>query len=318
MSTLIQAQNLTKRYGAHTALDNVSFTVESGKIYGLLGPNGAGKTTTMNIITGCLCASEGTVTINGTDVFEQPNKVKEMIGYLPETPPLYMDMKVCEYLKFVAELKNLNKTDIKEEISLVAKKCSVQDVTHRLIKNLSKGYKQRVGLAAALIGSPDVLILDEPTSGLDPKQIIEIRKLIKTLAKTHTILLSSHILTEISAVCDKVLILSSGKLVAFDTPENLAKLYKDNSVLCVTVKGDKQKIKHALSAIENAKIDDISKGEEKNTFDVTITYSAENDIRASVSTILANQNLPVLNMSAKEKSLEEVFLKLTSNSTADG
>ncbi len=317
VSYLIKAQNLTKVYGAHTALNNLSFTVEQGKIYGLLGPNGAGKTTTMNIITGYICANEGSVTIDGTDIYAQPDKARELIGYLPENPPLYLDMKVIEYLKFVAEIKNVHKADIKAELALVMEKCAVQDVQNRLIKNLSKGYKQRVGLAAALIGEPPVLILDEPTNGLDPKQIIEIRSLIKSLTKKHTILLSSHILTEISAVCDKVMILNKGELAAFDTPENLIKLYEESSMLCITVKGEKHDIKQALTGIEHAKINDIAKGKEPGTFDVTISYNNKNDIRANVSTKLSNKSLPVLNMSVQNKSLEEVFLKLTATKKDD-
>ena len=213
---MIEVRNLVKRYGNHTAVDHLSFTVEKGQIYGFLGPNGAGKSTTMNIMTGYLGATEGEVLINGHNILEEPEKAKQSIGYLPEIPPLYTDMKVGEYLKFVAELKKIERDKQKREIEKVLEMTKLQDVQNRLIRNLSKGYRQRVGLAQAIIGFPDIIILDEPTVGLDPKQIIEIRELIKELAKEHTVILSSHILAEISAVCDHIMIISNGKLVASD------------------------------------------------------------------------------------------------------
>ena len=221
---MIEVSNLTKKYGKHTAVDDLSFQVEKGQIYGFLGPNGAGKSTTMNIITGYLAATEGTVKINGHDVLKEPEEAKKCIGYLPELPPLYMDMTVGEYLCFVAELKKVPSKDRVDQIEEIMEKTGVTEMKDRLIKNLSKGYKQRVGLAQALIGYPEVIILDEPSVGLDPKQIIEMREFIRSLANEHTVILSSHILSEVQAVCDHIMIIAHGKLVASDSPENLQKM----------------------------------------------------------------------------------------------
>ena len=221
---MIEVNNLVKRYGDHTAVDHLSFKIEKGKIYGFLGPNGAGKSTTMNMITGYIASTEGTVSIDGHDILEEPEKAKKCIGYLPEMPPLYFDMTVLEYMNFVADLKKIPKAEKKSMVEEVMDMVKISDMRNRLIKNLSKGYRQRVGLAQAILGYPEVIILDEPTVGLDPKQIIEIRDLIKSLKKKHTVILSSHILSEVSAVCDYVLIISHGKLVASDTPDNLGKL----------------------------------------------------------------------------------------------
>ena len=223
---MIEVENLTKKYGSQVAVDNLSFRVERGMIYGFLGPNGAGKSTTMNMMTGYIAATSGTVKINGYDILKNPEQAKKSIGYLPELPPVYPDMTVYEYLRFVAELKKVKKNERQAQIEDVMKQTQIEDVKGRLIKNLSKGYKQRVGLAQAIIGYPEVIILDEPTVGLDPKQIIEIRELIRELAKKHTIILSSHILSEVSAVCDHIMIISKGKLVASDTPEGLMTLLK--------------------------------------------------------------------------------------------
>ena len=215
---MIEVKNLVKKYGSHLAVDHLNFTVDTGQIYGFLGPNGAGKSTTMNIMTGYLGATEGEVLINGHNILEEPEAAKKCIGYLPEMPPLYTDMKVKEYLRFVAELKKIPKKERQEQIEKVMLMVKIMDVQDRLIKNLSKGYKQRVGLAQAILGFPEIIILDEPTVGLDPKQIIEIRELIRELAKEHTVILSSHILAEIQEVCDYIMIISKGKLVASDTP----------------------------------------------------------------------------------------------------
>ncbi|HEX7713924.1 MAG TPA: ABC transporter ATP-binding protein, partial [Bacillota bacterium] len=220
---MIQVENVTKRYGQHVAVEQLNFTVNRGEILGFLGPNGAGKSTTMNIITGYISATEGTVKVDGRDILEDPQAVKEKIGYLPEFPPLYPEMTVQEYLDFVCEIKKVPETDRQENLERIVETVKIGEVKNRLIKNLSKGYKQRIGLAQALVGNPEVLILDEPTVGLDPKQIIEIRNLIKELGKEHTIILSSHILPEVSAVCERVIIINKGKIVASDTPANLAK-----------------------------------------------------------------------------------------------
>ena len=236
---MIEIQNLTKKFGQITAVDDLNFTVNKGEILGFLGPNGAGKSTTMNIITGYLPSTEGTVKVDGFDIMESPTEVKKRIGYLPEHPPIYMDMTVKEYLDFVSDLKLVERRQKKAQMNNVMELVNITDVRDRLIKNLSKGYKQRVGLAQALIGSPDVLVLDEPTAGLDPKQIIEVRKLIKTLGKKHTIILSSHILPEVSAVCERVVIINKGKIVAVDTPDNLSKGLGIASRLSVTIDGPK-------------------------------------------------------------------------------
>ena len=228
---MIEVNNLVKRYGDHTAVDHLSFKIEKGKIYGFLGPNGAGKSTTMNMITGYIASTEGTVTIDGHDILEEPEQAKKCIGYLPEMPPLYFDMTVLEYMNFVADLKKIPKNEKKSMVEEVMEMVKISDMRNRLIKNLSKGYRQRVGLAQAILGYPEVIILDEPTVGLDPKQIIEIRDLIKSLKKKHTVILSSHILSEVSAVCDYVLIISHGKLVASDTPDNLGKLAQGSNNL---------------------------------------------------------------------------------------
>ena len=243
---MIEVRHLTKRYGDTLAVDDLNFTIEKGRIYGFLGPNGAGKSTTMNIITGYLASTDGSVTINGHDILEDAEAAKKNIGYLPELPPLYFDMTVKEYLAFAAELKKIPKAERKNQITRVCATTKLDAVQNRLIKNLSKGYRQRVGLAQALLGSPEILILDEPTVGLDPKQILEIRDLIKELGKEHTVILSSHILSEISAVCDYVLILSHGKLVASDTLENLTSLMQGQNSLIVTVKSSKEQLKEIL------------------------------------------------------------------------
>ena len=234
---MIEVENLTKKYGSQVAVDNLSFRVERGMIYGFLGPNGAGKSTTMNMMTGYIAATSGTVKINGYDILKNPEQAKKSIGYLPELPPVYPDMTVYEYLRFVAELKKVKKNERQAQIEDVMKQTQIEDVKGRLIKNLSKGYKQRVGLAQAIIGYPEVIILDEPTVGLDPKQIIEIRELIRELAKKHTIILSSHILSEVSAVCDHIMIISKGKLVASDTPEGLMTLLKGGRQMKLSVLG---------------------------------------------------------------------------------
>ena len=247
---MIEVKNLVKRYGDHLAVDHLSFHVDKGQIYGFLGPNGAGKSTTMNIMTGYIASTEGEVLIDGHNILEEPEKAKKCIGYLPEQPPLYFDMTVGEYLKFAADLKKIPKNERKDQVEDVMEMVGITQMKDRLIKNLSKGYKQRVGLAQAILGYPDIIILDEPTVGLDPKQIIEIRELIKKLSKKHTIILSSHILSEISAVCDYVMIINHGKLVASDTTENLEKMTLGSNTLELTVKGTEDKVEKVLKDLE--------------------------------------------------------------------
>ena len=312
---MIEVTDLTKRYGDHTAVDHLSFKVEKGQIYGFLGPNGAGKSTTMNIITGYLAASEGTVTIDGHDVQQEPEEAKKRIGYLPEIPPLYMDMTVEEYLRFAAELKKVPRAERKEQVERVMGMTQVTDMRGRLIKNLSKGYRQRVGLAQALLGSPEVLILDEPSVGLDPKQIIEIRDLIRELGKSHTIILSSHILSEVSAVCDHIMIISHGKLVASDSPEGLQKLMSGAGELKLTVKGSYEALQAAVSGMAGIQeMEQLTGAQEdggKDCCNVLIKTDREQDIREALFYLLAEKRLPILSMVLSQRSLEDIFLELT-------
>lgn len=307
---MIEVKNLVKRYGDHLAVDDLSFTVEQGKIYGFLGPNGAGKSTTMNIITGYIASTEGEVIINGHNILEEPEKAKKHIGYLPEHPPLYTDMTVLEYLKFSAQLKKISKDTMGQMIGEVMELVKITDKQNRLIKNLSKGYQQRVGLAQAILGYPEVIILDEPTVGLDPKQIIEIRDLIKGLSEKHTVILSSHILSEISAVCDYVLIISNGKLVASDTTDNLSKLAAGSNILNLTVKSSQEKIQAILEDLEE--IDEIEYHEvSKDLVDMSIKTKDTVDIREKLFYLCAQNEYPILGMQFNTLSLEDVFLELT-------
>lgn len=308
---MIEVNNLVKRYGDHTAVDHLSFKIEKGKIYGFLGPNGAGKSTTMNIITGYIASTEGTVSIDGHDILEEPEKARKCIGYLPEQPPLYFDMTVLEYMRFAADLKKIPKNKKNEMIEEVMDRVKITDMKNRLIKNLSKGYRQRVGLAQAILGYPDVIILDEPTVGLDPKQIIEIRDLIKDLRQKHTVILSSHILSEVSAVCDYVLIISHGKLVASDTPENLGKLAAGSNNLSLVIKGDKEKIRILLGEISGVRDISIEGSGEEGEWNVKLTTEEHTDIREDVFFKMAENRYPILEMQSKKVSLEEIFLELT-------
>ena len=308
---MIEVTNLTKKYGDHVAVDRLSFRVEKGQIYGFLGPNGAGKSTTMNIITGYLAATDGTVTIDGKDIQKQPEEAKKSIGYLPELPPLYMDMTVGEYLKFVAELKKVPKAERKKQMEEVMEMTRITDMKDRLIKNLSKGYRQRVGLAQAILGYPAVIILDEPTVGLDPKQIIEIRDLIRELGKNHTIILSSHILSEVSAVCDHIMIIAHGRLVASDSPEGLQKLMSGSMELELSVKGSYEAVEealHKLSGVES--IEQKGTGED-GCVQIKLVSKDNADIREEVFYALAEAGLPIMSMQHTEKSLEDIFLELT-------
>ena len=305
---MIEINNLVKKYGDHVAVDDLSLTVEPGKIYGFLGPNGAGKSTTMNIITGYLGATSGEVKINGHDIFKEPEEAKKSIGYLPEIPPLYGDMTVREYLDFVAELKKLEKSLRKRYVEEAMETTGITDVANRMIRNLSKGYRQRVGFAQAILGYPEIIILDEPTVGLDPKQIIEIRELIRKLGEKHTVILSSHILTEISAVCDHVFIISKGKLVASDATENLVSLMSGAQEIEVTVRTDASEAQKELASIT-----EVSKVEVKNEdAGELIVYAKKGaDVRESVFRALAEKHFAVLEMHTIEKSLEDVFLEIT-------
>lgn len=308
---LIEVRNLVKKYGDHVSVDHLNFTVEKGKIYGFLGPNGAGKSTTMNMITGYIASTEGDILIDGHNILEEPEKAKKCIGYLPELPPLYQDMTVLEYLKFVGELKSIPKGEIDRNISEVMSTTKLEEMKYRLIKNLSKGYKQRVGLAQALLGYPEIIILDEPTVGLDPKQIIEIRDLIKSLGEKHTVILSSHILSEVSAVCDYVLIIDHGKLVASDSPENLSKVMTGANSLELTVKGPEEEIRKALDIVDNIEELIYHESMVKDSCDFTVKIAGDQDVRENIFFALAEAKYPILKMQSTNMTLEEVFLKLT-------
>lgn len=308
---MIEVTNLVKRYGDHTAVDHLSFHIEKGKIYGFLGPNGAGKSTTMNMITGYIASTEGKVVIDGHDILEEPEEAKKCIGYLPEQPPLYFDMTVLEYMKFAADLRKIPRKERESMIEEVMDMVKITDMKNRFIKNLSKGYRQRVGLAQAILGYPEVIILDEPTVGLDPKQIIEIRSLIKELKKKHTVILSSHILSEVSAVCDYVLIISHGRLVASDTPDNLSRLAEGSNTLNMLVKGEKELIENGLKEIDKIKETELAFNEEEGVWNVSVSTEEKEDIREEVFLKMAELHCPILEMKSKKVSLEEIFLELT-------
>jgi len=314
---LIQVKNLVKRYGGHVAVDDLTFTVEQGKIYGFLGPNGAGKTTTMNVMTGYIAADGGTVLIDGHDILKEPLKAKTCIGYLPEVPPLYPDMTVREFLLFAAELKKVSKAERKTRVNELMERLELTEMRDRLIKNLSKGYRQRVGLAQALVGNPKVLILDEPMVGLDPKQIIEMRDLIKGLAGEHTVILSSHILSEISAVCDHIMIISKGKLAASGSPDELQKMMQGTAQLLVTVIGEREQAENILEQMEQIADFSFENGTEEGSVLIRITVRDDADIRKELSVALAGVGMPVLSMSRSEKSLEDIFLELTQNEESE-
>lgn len=309
---MIEVKNLTKRYGANTALNKVSFTVEEGTIVGFLGPNGAGKSTTMNIITGYLSATSGSVTVQGKSTLENPNEVKKLIGYLPEMPPLYLDMTVKEYLNFMYELKGV-KLDRKQHIGEICRLTKIDNVYNRLVGNLSKGYKQRVGIAQALLGNPPVLILDEPTVGLDPKQIIEIRNLIKSLGKNHTIILSSHILPEVQAVCERVIVINNGRLVADGATDSLAHDLSAEHRLIARIEGPENDIVQAIRGLEH--IEEVySLGEkEKGVYEISIEGKAGYDLRRNLFALLTRKGWPMLALKNTDLTLEEVFLQLTSS-----
>ena len=308
---MIEVRNLVKQYGDHIAVDHLNFTVEKGQVCGFLGPNGAGKSTTMNIMTGYLSPTSGEVIINGYNILDEPEKAKRCIGYLPEIPPLYTEMTVGEYLRFAAELKGVSKKDIQSEIDRVVERTHLKEMYNRLTGNLSKGYRQRVGVAQAIIGSPEIIILDEPTIGLDPKQIIEIRELIRDLAKEHTIILSSHILFEVQEVCDRMLIIDHGKLLANGSPEELEREIGSSSME-VTVKHENPDyVRSTMEKMKNiGNIEIESSG--KNELSVRFKVNNGADMREEVFYTCVKADLPILNMKANEFSLEHIFLELTS------
>lgn len=306
---MIEVQHLTKRYGFHTAVDDLSFTAEPGKIYGFLGPNGAGKSTTMNMMTGYLAPSEGTILYDGTDIQKEPEKAKKKIGYLPETAPVYMDMTVREYLHFAAELKRIRRQEREEAVRNALDAAGLWEVPDRLIRNLSKGYRQRVGLSQALLGNPDILILDEPASGLDPEQQKEMFDSLRALRKDHTIILSSHILSDIRATADVIWILKEGKLAASDTPENLQAKMTTRQQVTLRVQGDRAELEKAIRAIPE--VSEVQAAEEQGVLRFAIISDAAEDIRPMVSRAAVYAGGAILDMNREEKSLEDVFLSLT-------
>lgn len=345
---MIEVKNLVKDYGGHLAVDHLSFTIKDGQIYGFLGPNGAGKSTTMNIMTGYIGATEGDVLINGHNILEEPEEAKKCIGYLPELPPLYVDMTVMEQLDFSAELKRIPKKERINAIEEVLGLAKLEDVKGRLIRNLSKGYRQRVGLAQAVLGMPPVIILDEPTVGLDPKQIIEIRDTIRELGQKHTVILSSHILSEVSAVCDHILIIDHGRLIASDTPENLERQMAGAAGMELLVKGQETEIREILEPINGLEEIAVSESGEESVRKVTFQLAGETetasedvtfadgtftddtsasdssmhsipqtDIRETIFFSFADRKIPILSMHTIKASLEEVFLELTADDTSN-
>ncbi len=313
---MIEVTNLTKRYGPNTAVEDLSFSVENGQIYGFLGPNGAGKTTTMNILTGYIAPTEGSVMINGHNILEEPEEARKCIGYLPEIPPVYPEMSVSEYLHFAADLKKLPKKEREDMIDEVMEMTGLEGMRERLIRNLSKGYRQRTGLAQAILGYPDIIILDEPMVGLDPKQIIEIRELIKNLGRKHTVILSSHILSEISAICDHIMIISHGKLVASDTPDNLINLMQGSGSLELTLRASQGKIRGMFEALPGIRSLKLEASEEPEAVDVTIQTDADCDLREDIFRLCAEKDTPILRMQHTRASLEDVFLELTEDEPA--
>ena len=309
---MIEVKNLTKRYGNHLAVDHLNFTVESGKIYGFLGPNGAGKSTTMNIMTGYLGATEGQVLIDGHDILKEPEEAKKNIGYLPEIPPLYMEMTVREYLEFAAELKGIKKDKREPQIEEVIRLAKLRAVENRLIQNLSKGYKQRVGLAQAVLGFPEIIILDEPTVGLDPKQIIEIRKLIRNLGKKHTVIFSSHVLSEVSEVCDRIVVISKGKIVADAKTDELSAQVSGGQKLSLTAEGSTADITEAIKKIPAVNRVTKTGSNADGSGKYMIEYETSSDIRRDVYNAMVRVGAVILDMQSGNETLEDMFLKLTS------
>jgi len=308
---LIEVKHLTKSYDSHPALDDLSFTIEKGRVYGFLGPNGAGKSTTMNIMTGYIGADSGEVLINGFDILKEPEKAKRSVGYLPEIPPLYPDMTVREYLSFVSELKDIPKENRAAQTDEVLGLVRLTDVSSRLIRNLSKGYRQRTGLAAAVLGFPDVIILDEPTVGLDPKQIIEIRQLIRTLSKDHTIILSSHILAEVREICDYVLIISKGRLAAEGTPKQLEEMSRGKDTVELTIMSDPARIQSVLDSLSGIRTI-CWKGDTGESCDISVEFSGDSQkICREISLAFAREGIPVTRIYISRTTLEDVFLELT-------
>jgi len=310
---LIEVKNLCKRYGNHEALSDLSFTIDKGQIYGFLGPNGAGKSTTLNIMTGCLAATSGSVTIDGYDIFEDADKAKKCIGYLPEIPPLYPDRTPKEYLTFVARAKKIPSANIANEVQRVMSITQITDVADRLCKNLSKGYKQRVGIAQAILGDPEIIILDEPTVGLDPKQIIEIRDLVQELGKKHTVIFSSHILSEVQAICQTIMIISHGKLVACDTADNLEKLFAATVTVNLKTEANKTEAQNIINTLSNVTAVQITESDDGSSLRLESNSSEEKEVCRNIFFAFAKAEKAILELSVAKASLEDIFIELTSN-----
>lgn len=313
---MIEVKNLSKKYGNKTALSDINFSVADGEILGFLGPNGAGKSTTMNIITGYISSTTGTVTVDGDEIMENPIAVKRKIGYLPEQPPLYLDMTVKAYLSFMYDLKKV-KLNKKQHIEEICNRVKIDNVYDRVIKHLSKGYKQRVGIAQALLGDPKLLILDEPTVGLDPNQIIEIRNLIKSLGEKHTIILSSHVLSEIQSVCSRVIVINNGKVVADDTTANLSSGLSNENRLILSIEGEQNTIISALKEISGVKGVSVNKTNADSSCEYIVNYDKNEDIRKIVFVKMAEINCPIVSMSNDNMTLEDIFRRLTSENNVE-
>lgn len=307
---MIEVKNVTKKYGSTIAVDNISFDVKDGEVVGLLGPNGAGKSTTMNMITGYIEPTQGQIIVNGNDIMRKPKKVKSQIGYMPENVPLYYELTPKEFISYMAELKLIKRKEKKEEVEKVLKETGLEDVKNKLIRNLSRGYKQRVSLAGALVGNPDVIILDEPTVGLDPKQITEIRNLIKELGKKHTVILSSHILSEVSQICEKVVIINKGKIIAVDTPENLEKSTKEKNIISVTVEDPKDNMKNLKNLISEIEKIEMEKDNGDGTKQYLITTDSDVDLRKKLFEVLPKQDIVIFELKKTENTLEDAFIKI--------
>ena len=307
---MIEVKNVTKKYGSFTAVDNISFDVKDGEVVGFLGPNGAGKSTTMNMITGFIEPTDGQIIINGNDISKKPKKAKKQIGYMPENVPLYYDLTVKEFVTYMAELKFVKRQDKKEQVEKVIKETGLESVQKKLIKNLSRGYKQRVSMAGALVGNPEVIILDEPTVGLDPKQITEIRSLIKELGKKHTVILSSHILSEVSQICERVIIINHGKIVAIDTPENLENKTKEKNTILVTVEDKNEKMKNLKEEVKEIEEIKLVKDNEDGTKQYAVTSADKVDLRKKIFEILPKQDITIFELKKDESTLEDAFIKL--------
>lgn len=314
---MIEVKNVTKKYGNFVAVDNISFTVNDGEVVGLLGPNGAGKSTTMNMITGFIEPTEGTIKVNGYDVLSQPAKAKKQIGYMPEGVPLYSELTVKEFVEYMAELKKVPRKERKDQISKILYETGIEDVANKLIRNLSRGYRQRVSLAGTLIGNPEVIILDEPTVGLDPKQITEIRQLIKRLGKKHTVILSSHILSEVSQICEKVIIINKGKIIAVDTPDNLEKKTENQNVILLTVEDKKNNMNNLKEDIPEMSECKLIKDNNDGTKQYMIKSNIEFDLRKKMFEILPKKDITIFELKNAEKSLEDAFITLIDTNTKE-